>query len=402
MTMTRSSRIDTASAPTGSTLTEVLVSIMIMAIGVVSVATMFPLSMMRSVQANQLTSSTILRYNAQAFLEVTPLIVFDPDDDWVGAQSLQLDPKITKHYGVNYLVDPLGYYTLSSSLKDWVGNDGAPTPAPVKVLQRFPGFDITLTKYPDQDGDDTPNKPEDGLFMARGRVTLPDSWKVLLEAPVSTSTPIAGDRKSLTLASTADLSEIKKMIDADPSGKRLNKVRAIIFDANTRQSQSRDLVSVDDGTKVIAWNDKLPDRIVSPRSVRIDVQESKYTWLLNVRRQKFGNADIDIVIFDKRSFAAQDEQVLTRTPSAPVFKKNSLTAYVQFDAKKRPQLRKGSYLLNVNSAHWYRIQGVREKDAGGGKIEAELQLSQPAAEDGNQAIFMRGVVDVYPIGTKSI
>ena len=56
----------------GSTLTEVLVALLIMSIGLVSVAVMFPLSVLRSIKGAQLTAATDARYNAEAMLTVFP------------------------------------------------------------------------------------------------------------------------------------------------------------------------------------------------------------------------------------------------------------------------------------------------------------------------------------------
>ncbi len=49
----------------GVTLTEVLMSLMVMGIGVTSVATLFPLAVLRGARATQLTAGTILKENAE-------------------------------------------------------------------------------------------------------------------------------------------------------------------------------------------------------------------------------------------------------------------------------------------------------------------------------------------------
>ncbi len=73
--MTRHTLHPATPTPTrsGSTLTEVLISVMVIGIGAVSVATLFPLSVMRAVRANQLTQGTILRYNAEEQMETQGL-----------------------------------------------------------------------------------------------------------------------------------------------------------------------------------------------------------------------------------------------------------------------------------------------------------------------------------------
>ncbi len=55
-------------ARTGATLTEVLMALLIMSVGIVSVITMFPLAVLRSIQATQLTNSRLLKQNVQQAL----------------------------------------------------------------------------------------------------------------------------------------------------------------------------------------------------------------------------------------------------------------------------------------------------------------------------------------------
>lgn len=56
----------------GVTLSEVLVSLLVMSIGVVAVATLFPLSVLRTIQATQLTNAAQLRYNFEGMAGARP------------------------------------------------------------------------------------------------------------------------------------------------------------------------------------------------------------------------------------------------------------------------------------------------------------------------------------------
>ena len=87
-----------APARRGVTLSEVLVSTFIMSIGVVSLATLFPISLLRSVQATQYTNSTLLRNNLEALISFDPELIHDPDRD----------EDLLEHANTNYLIDPLG------------------------------------------------------------------------------------------------------------------------------------------------------------------------------------------------------------------------------------------------------------------------------------------------------
>lgn len=62
----------TSKAAAGSTLSEILVALLVMSIGVISVATLFPISVLRTVQATQLTQAAQLRYNFEGMLGPRP------------------------------------------------------------------------------------------------------------------------------------------------------------------------------------------------------------------------------------------------------------------------------------------------------------------------------------------
>ena len=123
----------------GVTLMEVLMSVMIMSIGVVSLASLFPISILRGVQATKLTNATVLRYNAEALIDAFPQrFVFDPDG------SLDADGEIAhQRRNRNYIVDPIGSYyaTLDGTgLEGSFGNDGSSSP-----VTRIPRYHAGLT-----------------------------------------------------------------------------------------------------------------------------------------------------------------------------------------------------------------------------------------------------------------
>ncbi|MFN0198839.1 MAG: hypothetical protein ACKVT0_18990, partial [Planctomycetaceae bacterium] len=59
-------------------------------------------------------------------------------------------------------------------------------------------------------------------------------------------------------------------------------------------------------------------------------------------------------------------------------------------------LRKGRFVFDVNNAVWYRVLDVND-------ARTQIKLDRPAVENspsgGGQAVFMRGVVDVYGLPT---
>ncbi len=93
------------SAPRGGvTLVEVLMSLLVVGVGLVSVAVLFPLSILRTIEATQLTSATMVRYNAEELIDAFPAIVFNPDGD----------TDVGEHANTNYIVDPLGFDVLTT------------------------------------------------------------------------------------------------------------------------------------------------------------------------------------------------------------------------------------------------------------------------------------------------
>ena len=140
MTHTKN-RIVCDSPRTGVTLTEVLMSLMIMSIGVSAVAVLFPISTLRSIQANQLTHGAIVKYNVEALLQTAPGLIFDPDND--GNLREHFQAPVDR----NYIVDPLGFYTHyadGSPFYSYFGNDGA---TPAGILQRFGGGLRTMVGF---------------------------------------------------------------------------------------------------------------------------------------------------------------------------------------------------------------------------------------------------------------
>ncbi|MEZ6126328.1 MAG: prepilin-type N-terminal cleavage/methylation domain-containing protein [Planctomycetaceae bacterium] len=109
----------------GVTLTEVLMSMMIMSIGVASVATLFPIAALRSAQATRLTNAAITKLNVEALIKTSPEIVFDPDGDFwyssptTAAATQARWTRLTEHFRgggeKNYIIDPAGYMSFANS-----------------------------------------------------------------------------------------------------------------------------------------------------------------------------------------------------------------------------------------------------------------------------------------------
>ncbi len=416
----------------GATLMEVLMSVMIMGLGVIPLAALFPISVKRSAQATQLTNATILRYNAEAMLDAFPgPLLHDPDADG--------DRNEHRYTNRKYVVDPIGYLLADApAYQGRFGNDGQG--AAFGNVRRFDaGFGALGTG---------PN------FFAQQ-----DSWRLQFEG-----IPISNTLADLEFDS-ADLStELMTEIDQNARAGFSQGIwsRIVIFDENGKQAQVRLLPSisaVDIANNSITGLASLPDNLRYVDSmglgivskVRIEIQEQRYTYLLSVRHQPTRVAAVDVVVFFKRDFSPLNEVVHSvsnfvrysngsdnqpgvageddnqdgntddrgelgwkGSDDEPNYAftlhyNNNITgAPLNMSADDvRPPLKKGGHIFDVRNARWYRIQNYVENTAG---TEAVVTLDQPITQDirtssggtanADGVIVRPDVVQVYALGNK--
>jgi len=398
----------------GSTLTEVLVALMIMSIGLVSLATLFPLATLRAAKAVQVTAATDLRYIADAQLTMYPQMITDPD----------LTPQTSNLPGfnqlsLNWVIDPIGYSNAAGLPKpldvnkmafaDFYGHDGA---SASPFIRRY-SF----------------NRGSVGL--ANDFAGLPDTVNILAEKPL---TGEIGGATEITFAPGV-LSTFG--IGVDGNGRPLTTTRITFFSADGRTSQSRDVTLVDPSKNRLVWsedingNDALDagedvnlngglDRHPLPAnfvvtSIRVESPEIRYSWLLTVRRVNSGLAEVDVVVFFRRPPAdptdpRSDEQIypvvtLVGNTQQPGFLQAKDLIRVQYSGA-RPAVRKGGFLFDLGNARWYRITNVVADN--GSQIDLTIDppaiVSSPRDNQGNVigdlAMFPRGVVEVFSLGTR--
>ncbi|MCA9072626.1 MAG: hypothetical protein KDA84_27070 [Planctomycetaceae bacterium] len=363
----------------GTTLTEVLMAILCMGIGVVAVASLFPIALLRSVQATQLTSGTILRYNAETFVDVNPSVVFDPD----------VDSNATEHFSTNYLVDPLGWNILNVDA-------GATQANSVGNMARF-------------------NVGIGSEAAAENFVTLPDSWITVHE-----DVPTGNNDNSVTLdvaipedvyntATTNDdiIDGLLNRYDSDGDGViDQDMLRLVLFSVDENLSEVRYIKSLSQisGT-TIGWpttgtnaQTPLPDngqyRNNNVSRVRIEVRERRSTWMLNVRNftvdPSVPQALVDVVIFFRRAPSVEDETTFNLTFVVP-------RTYSVGVAGDKPKIKKGSFMLDTDTGAWHRIQKVDETTD---PYRITLEKNSAGSLGGHTVAFMQGVIDVYPLGSK--
>lgn len=401
----------------GTSLVEVLMSLLVMGVGVVAVATLFPASVLRSVQATQLTNATVLRLNAEAALDLDHRLILDPDTNGTNYDEVRNDyvgPPAPPPYPLvrNYVIDPYGYKLLDL---DGAGNKdrlGANNP---NIMERMPRYAAG------RNGGTTD-------AAAVTYVTQPDSWiaeydtvdfvpatTVQTNNPAINPAPQNARTSSITIR-TADVND--RRIDLANLQARIQggePFRVILFDAEGRASESRNLtfVAADDPIDVanneIKWTaSPLPDdsRYNTVSRVRIERFERRYSWLMTVHRPASApsgspvTAEINVAVIFRRSISPREE-LAYQVSVVPATANSSRPEYsvTKFDpADPEPFVKKGGFLLDPVNARWYRIAGV---NGSASSPRIRLDRNPSKSEALTCGIFLRGVVDVYPF-TKQV
>jgi hypothetical protein len=104
---------------------------------------------------------------------------------------------------------------------------------------------------------------------------------------------------------------------------------------------------------------------------------------------------VDVVIFFRRSPSAEEETTFTLENQDAMGVQNLLDGQYRV-LGTNPYLKKGGFLLDTDTGTWHRIQKVVKATP-----NPIITLERKAKSLNNHlAAFMRGVVEVYPLGTK--
>jgi hypothetical protein len=442
MSMNVGPRLQLPLGRSGLTLVEVLMSLMVTGIGILGVIALLPLAYVRAVQATNLTNGTILRYNAESMIDISPRLLLR----W---QSLQAYSNATPNYtasegGANgdmivnpnftnigfrcttsgtsgllpppnsgpvppawnptiggttndgtvvwttvaipqnlptvpiafpparYVIDPLGWYTLGAPLQTSLGNNnGVVDP---NAIPRFNG--------------EVPN-----TIAASLQAYLPDSWVELSRAAVTSFTTTSATLNNVDLSSVTFTTPAALATATPP----YTISRVVLIDATGKISQTRIITGVASPTVSWSTNDPLTGTF-TPVAARVETQELRYTWLFTVMPSSGGgSSNVEVTVFFHRPLVATDEQVFQATGVDGV-----QTPFTISYSGTKPFIKKGAFLFDAYFGRWYRILNFTNDT--GSTVQVFVDQSRPSADVLTSktfgAVFMRGVVDVFPLPLK--
>jgi Tfp pilus assembly protein PilV len=415
-------------SPAGLTLVEVLMSMMVAGIGILSVIVLLPLSFVRAIQATNLTNGTILRFNAECLSDINPslLLRWQPNQTYsnatataLGAGDIVLVPNAptfafqcttagtsgsaapawnavlagtTTDGGVTwttianpptaFVIDPLGWNTLGAPLQTRLGNNGAGA-VDANAVPRFNG-ELSLAG------------------AAAQAVTLPDSWVEQARGPVTASTA-----NTITLTGP-DLSGVGYTAPAAPVAALPIPVmsRVVMIDATGKMSETRIITGITPATGVVTWgggvNDPLPGGF-APVQARVETQVMRYTWILTVHPNTPSPTggpswNVTATVFFNRPLVAADEQVYQATGADGI----QTPFTVNYPAGQKPFFKKGGFMFDCYFGRWYRI--VNTANDTGSQIQIYVDSARPQTDILTNlnfgVVFMRGVVDQFPLVLK--
>jgi len=373
---------------TGSTLTEVLMSMMILSIGVLSLAAMFPIGILSSVRATQLTHAVTLRNNVASRIDLDPGLILDPDRNHNEFNGT----------GFDYIVDPIGSVRLADANSDGYINPQNEWVRPFGWFDQNGDGQATQNEYVCQRYHSGYNTSVSAEVLA----SLPDSWTELAAGPPQ----VAGfpDRHRVNIDPATDLTAVGGIALTNLSQGPQVPLRVMLVDPRDGQSHTSPINQVSGQT--IKWNRQMPmtpaKAMQQINEIRVQQQELKYTCLLTVRRENSGAAAVDVVVFLRRSFILDDERSVGSTTG---FLPGSQTIRVTIPVNSPVTYRTGGYILDATNLRWYQIAAVTELSATEREftlqqtiVEFALPTNNPNGPNGRGAILMPHVVQVFHLG----
>ncbi|MCA8996777.1 MAG: hypothetical protein KDA80_07325 [Planctomycetaceae bacterium] len=396
----------------GATLTEVLMSLLIMSVGIVSVFSLFPVSILSSIRATQLTNAKILQENIVEIARTRPDLIlgasyWQPNTSYNTNQLVVASPRFggvspssnlyfqcqaggtsgnvepdwptntsggpitdsgvtwTVVTGTQFVVDPLGFqyqvYTNNSGNEQF-GH------------QNSTGQDIGLIHLDlETTLDQTPAELQPFFVQ-------PDSWTLARE-----DVPTGVSATSVTLNPGTDLSDIS-------AGVSNYRVTVLSFDGTAAAQR---YVSGVSGTTINLSGANLPgnlDSLSEVGSIRIETFTPRYSWMATVTRSTSGQTKAQCVTFFNRSFNTDDEFAYDYTGGGTDTASLSWTS----GTDPKPLIREGDFAFDLISGEWFQIVSA---STGSGSASVTLDRALPSTPMGTTArmLFPSGIIKVFDL-----
>lgn len=415
----------------GATLSEALVALLIMAIGVISLASLFPIAVLKTAKANQLTTATDIRYNAEAMMKVYPWIFSDPNPADTGGPTGIPDTLPFNDYdfsaGRPFLFDPQGC----------VGTPWRPAPLPgapgyVGVVPPGTGLGL-LPRY--GGGFSASLREADKICSGR------DTWSLLHDNTISNfnAALTQGDLSNLNLAGLPPVEPAPPALPVAGGA----QMRLQLFYNGGKSSLTR-MVTGFSGAGTVLWTEDINGNSmldsgedqngnlaldlhplptgISFETARLESRERRYSWMLTVRPQDASssftgglganpNFDVTVVVFFGRGFSLQDERVYGTLPAgSPAvpnlaagstvvnFNEGQPDFVMTWPAGETPNLKRGGWILDAMNGYWYQVDNYTDTT---GATTSTVRLTSTILEPSTLLVVPRGVVDVFPIRPQS-
>ncbi len=304
-------------ARSGATLTEVLMSLMIMGLGITSVFTLFPMSVLRSIKSTNLTNAALLaesareyyvfrkaqlslppaRHNSYVDSHTKDALLYRSTNAAINSTTEGDDVAIPQPFSGTFMVDPYGGVNASS-----FGNDPGRYGRVLRVLNC--PVNLGPDGVPGASGDPTHLLlGDDSVDLTP--VTSLDSWITAYEDLPTSATNISvtappADVTQLVFPPNVNLTEIVS-----------NQSRVLLMTTDNRQSFTRSLHVV----PVPAGNPNYL-HIVPPipaadlariGTVRLQHFERRYTYMYTLHYDESGESWGQIVVFFRREFGDSEQ-----------------------------------------------------------------------------------------------
>ncbi|WP_437186338.1 type IV pilus modification PilV family protein [Planctomicrobium sp. SH668] len=434
-----------------ATLVEVLMSLMILSLGVVSVFTLFPLTLVSSIKANQLTTSRLYADQIAAAIRARPELVlgareWQPNQNYtngsvVTGRILQgsTSPPSNEYYrciaaGTSSFMEPewpsvtIAVPTITEATNvEWQRiplpfQNGTPpgmqfTPYKYVVDPMGAINSIPLTNplrhafgnYASQLVDNNFPRPnglllrtncgiENELTAIQTNFLSQDSWTTVFTAvPLTFTRPTDPNNRTSTITFDPTISIDGLPLKTDPYDWTI-PARVIAISADGRRSATANLIGMDVANKQITVDSRLngADPI---GSVRVETYEPRYTWLAAVDRTTPTFTTVQCAIFFNRDYRDESEQIypallIPGTLDQVEFDSTVMDS-IESDIKSKPYAPVGGYVFDVDAVKFHRIVDVKKTWGTNSLSSITVSPVFNGPQRPRNLIFMPGIVRVY-------